>query len=61
MWEAHKKYGTLPWYELLAPSVRLAKEGFIVPEKLACNVTRYIERLEQRNIEVHFTYYFASV
>ncbi len=29
MWEAHQRYGTLPWAELLAPAVRLA-DGFPV-------------------------------
>ncbi|MFC4701314.1 gamma-glutamyltransferase [Glaciecola siphonariae] len=61
MWEAHKKYGTLPWSELVAPAVALAKEGFIVPEKLANNVARYIKRLESRNIDVNFADYFANV
>ena len=30
LWEAHQKFGTLPWAELVAPAIRLAEEGFIV-------------------------------
>jgi gamma-glutamyltranspeptidase/glutathione hydrolase len=60
MWEAHQKYGSLPWERLLAPSIALAKDGFIVPEKLANNIANYIKRLESRGIEVNFADYFAS-
>jgi gamma-glutamyltranspeptidase/glutathione hydrolase len=33
-WAAHQRYGTLPWKDLVTPSVRLAEEGFVVPESL---------------------------
>jgi gamma-glutamyltranspeptidase/glutathione hydrolase len=33
MWEAHRRYGTLPWAELVQPAVELA-EGFVVTERL---------------------------
>jgi gamma-glutamyltranspeptidase/glutathione hydrolase len=32
---AHQRYGKLPWATLLAPAIRLAKEGFIVNSYLA--------------------------
>ncbi|MDL2718627.1 MAG: gamma-glutamyltransferase [Acidobacteriota bacterium] len=31
----HRRYGSLPWARLIAPSVRLAREGFRVPPGLA--------------------------
>ncbi|OLS64733.1 gamma-glutamyltransferase [Pseudomonas putida] len=33
LWEAHKKFGKLPWSELLTPAVGYAKNGFKVAEK----------------------------
>jgi gamma-glutamyltranspeptidase/glutathione hydrolase len=60
MWEAHKKYGSLPWKRLLAPSVTLAKEGFLMPEKLANNIAEHIKRLEKYEVKVNFSDYFAS-
>ncbi len=59
MWEAHKKYGSLPWSELVAPAVKLAQNGFVVPDKLARNINRYIARLKKRKVEVNFADYFA--
>jgi gamma-glutamyltranspeptidase/glutathione hydrolase len=35
LYYAHRKYGTLPWAELLAPAIRLAEEGFPVSAYLA--------------------------
>jgi gamma-glutamyltranspeptidase/glutathione hydrolase len=31
----HKRFGTLPWPELLAPAIALAREGFVVDQYLA--------------------------
>jgi len=33
-WTAHQRYGTLPWKDLVMPAVRLAEEGFVVPDSL---------------------------
>ncbi len=33
LWEAHRKFGTLPWGELIAPAVGYARNGFKVADK----------------------------
>jgi gamma-glutamyltranspeptidase/glutathione hydrolase len=35
MWAAHQRHGSIPWSELLAPAIRLARDGFVVPGHLA--------------------------
>ncbi|TKB01101.1 gamma-glutamyltransferase [Alteromonas portus] len=60
MWAAHKKYGTLDWERLLAPAVHLAEQGFVVHEKLANNIARYISRTQEKGINNNFSEYFAQ-
>ena len=33
MWEAHQKFGKLPWSELLTPAIGYAKDGFTIAAK----------------------------
>lgn len=35
MWELHKKYGKLPWKDLLAPAILLADKGFQITQREA--------------------------
>jgi gamma-glutamyltranspeptidase / glutathione hydrolase len=46
---AHKKYGKLPWAELVEPARRLAAEGFPVSEYFARSINnkRIIERMQK--------------
>lgn len=39
---AHRKFGKLPWSEVLAPAVRLASEGFPLSRSLAAELNRQI-------------------
>lgn len=38
LWEAHRKYGQLPWTDVVAPAIRLA-EGFVVRDRLALSLS----------------------
>jgi gamma-glutamyltranspeptidase/glutathione hydrolase len=42
---AWSEQGTLPWARLVAPSIRLAKEGFPIPEGLAQSLARVLPDL----------------
>jgi gamma-glutamyltranspeptidase/glutathione hydrolase len=59
MWEAHQKYGRLPWVVLLAPAIKLAREGFFVHPQLAENTSGAAESFERGG--VNFTKYFSGM
>lgn len=44
MWEAHRRYGSLPWAELVEPAIHLA-EGIVVHERLASSLRSMQDRL----------------
>jgi gamma-glutamyltranspeptidase/glutathione hydrolase len=46
MWEAHKRFGSLPWAELIKPALNLA-EGIVVHERLAESLQQFENRLRQ--------------
>jgi gamma-glutamyltranspeptidase/glutathione hydrolase len=45
LWQAHARYGALPWEQILAPAIRLAKEGFVVDRQFASSVREDSARL----------------
>jgi gamma-glutamyltranspeptidase / glutathione hydrolase len=47
LWEAHQRYGNLPWKDLLAPAIRLAEQGFVVPAQLEQRMHDDQQRLQQ--------------
>ncbi|MGA9118428.1 MAG: gamma-glutamyltransferase [Bacteroidota bacterium] len=47
LWEAHARYGTLPWPQLLAPAIRLAELGFIVDKRFFLTVREDSARLSR--------------
>ena len=46
MWEAHQRFGSLPWAELVEPSVNLA-EGIVVHARLASSLRTHQARLRR--------------
>ncbi|MGF6873447.1 gamma-glutamyltransferase [Paraburkholderia sp. MM5477-R1] len=40
LWDAHQRFGTMPWRRLLEPAIRYAKQGFVVHRQL----------IERRNV-----------
>ena len=45
-WELHRRYGTLPWAELLAPAIELARDGFVVTEDFTGVLALLKDRLD---------------
>jgi gamma-glutamyltranspeptidase / glutathione hydrolase len=38
LWEAHRRFGSLPWRDLVQPAITLAADGFIVDRELAGSI-----------------------
>lgn len=57
-WEAHKRYGTLPWSDLIAPAIKIADEGFAVPDTLRGAM---LSRLEKYEGKTNFSDYFGAM
>lgn len=45
MWQAHQRFGSLPWRVLFTPAIRLALEGFTVSPRLSRHIARERELL----------------
>jgi gamma-glutamyltranspeptidase / glutathione hydrolase len=46
MWEAHRRYGALPWADVVAPAINLA-DGIVVHDRLASSLRSSASRLRQ--------------
>ncbi|MCS6928618.1 MAG: gamma-glutamyltransferase [Saprospiraceae bacterium] len=52
MWEAHRRFGRLPWATLVEPAIRLADEGFPLSEREAASLNQEAERFRRYNFSV---------
>jgi gamma-glutamyltranspeptidase / glutathione hydrolase len=57
LWEAHQRFGKLPWARDLAPAIRLAREGFVVPEQLS----GFEQGAKARFANTNFDRYFGAM
>ncbi|MCA0305003.1 MAG: gamma-glutamyltransferase [Proteobacteria bacterium] len=52
---AHREYGRLPWRDLFAPAIKLARDGFPAPPRLAMTLERFPDlRQEPAFRDVYF-------
>lgn len=58
MWQAHQKFGSKPWAELIAPAIRLAEEGFTVDPLTQSEVAEAVEWFAG---EVNFAEHFGAL
>lgn len=57
-WEAHQRFGSLPWRDLVMPAVEIAEAGFEVPEDLGGGM---LTRLERYAGKTNFADYFGGM
>ncbi len=64
MWQAHQKYGTKSWKELILPAIKLASEGFVIDNDLASGITDFqqwtAEFALQHPNRINFNQYFST-
>lgn len=56
---AHREFGTLPWKDVVAPAVALARDGHVVDSWHAADLASAIERMRERKLPASAVYYAA--
>ena len=57
-WEAHQRYGKLPWRKLVEPAIKLAEQGFVPAKVLVEDVYNNFERFKDLT---NFQHYFGNI
>jgi len=57
-WEAHQRYGSLPWEDLVAPAIKLAEEGFMPADVLVGDIHSMHDWFGE---STNFNSYFARI
>jgi gamma-glutamyltranspeptidase / glutathione hydrolase len=47
LWEAHRRFGSLPWRQVVEPAIRLAADGFVVDQALHRSIAGDAARLQR--------------
>ncbi|XP_067679969.1 glutathione hydrolase 1 proenzyme-like [Haliotis asinina] len=53
-WEAHQRYGRLPWRDLFQPAIKLCREGVPVYKPLSAAINRYVDLLKNFSHTMYF-------
>lgn len=62
LWEAHQRFGVIPWNILLQPAIELAAKGFEIEQKLVNTVNWYQKWIEDKSDQpLNFSSYFGRV
>ncbi|PLA74118.1 gamma-glutamyltransferase [Hydrogenovibrio sp. SC-1] len=62
MWQAHQKFGRLPWADLLRPAINLAEKGFKIPADLVKKANWYQSYLSKKSDKpLNFKRYFGGL
>ncbi|XP_066268924.1 glutathione hydrolase 1 proenzyme-like [Branchiostoma lanceolatum] len=59
-WEAHQKYGKLPWRDLFQPAIRMAEEGFCIGSAMAAALEDTTVKDEIKNPDSHMCEVFCD-
>jgi gamma-glutamyltranspeptidase/glutathione hydrolase len=57
-WQAHQRFGSMPWRDLVLPAIGLAESGFEVPDNLGGGM---LTTLEQYEGKTNFADYFGDM
>jgi len=61
-WQAHKRFGTLPWQQLLQPAIQYAKQGFEVSPQLESRSQWFQKWIADKStVPLNFNTYFSDL